>query len=177
MSASGEINRTENGPPKSQEQKPNNMNTNRSIFNSIDQSELKFEKLEPFTEKAKLINAYLTEALEIENLVSPIDLLDEFDKVLQHIEQLASSTDNITNDLIKISQKKVDVFDEMRYQIGPGMVELHNRLFPVPDPKERHHILKIAVYLTKYDSIENREFIIEIKKIHDVHFKVPLKRK
>ena len=73
--------------------------------------------------------------------------------------------------------KKVDAFDDLRYQIGPSLVELHERLFPIPDPKERHHILKIACYFTKYDSIENRDFIIEIKQIHDKYFKKTIKRR
>ncbi len=152
------------------------MNTDRSLYDAIESSELNYENLAPFTDKAKLIKEYLAEALDIENPVSPIELLDEFDTIVQHIEQLAYSTNEISTDLVKISQKKADAFDEMRYQIGPSFVELHNRLFPFPDPKERHHVLKIACYFTKYDSAENRDFIIEIKKIHDVHFKIEIKR-
>ena len=152
------------------------MNTDRSHFESIASSELHYEALDVFTDKATLLNSYLMEALNLENPVDPMDLLEEFPIVSNHIEQLAYSSDDIVNLLIKISQKKVDAFDDLRYQIGPNFVELHNRLFPVPDPKERHHILKIACYFTKYDSLENRDFIIEIKQIHDKYFKKPIKR-
>ncbi len=152
------------------------MNTDRSLFKSIENSELHYEALEAFTEKSKLVNEYLNQALDLENPVSPMDLLDEYEVLLNHIEQLAYSSDKVVSHLINLTQKKVDEFDNIRYQIGPSFVELHNRLFPMPDLKARHHVLKTACYLTKYDSLENRDFIIEIKQIHDRHFKKTIKR-
>lgn len=152
------------------------MQTNRSIFSEIEKSDKQYEQVEGIQEKAELLNKYFKEALDLENPVSPMDLLDEFELIFEHVEQLSASFLKQSNQLVKLSNKKMQIFEDIIYQIGPSMVELHNRLFPNPDLKDRHHVLKTASNFTKYDSLENRHFILEIKQIHDKVYKKTIKR-